>query len=218
MRLAVEATAHVLSPDESALSGADTASEGGDSESECDDNSHSEVVAIKHLGDLSNFQEHMRGFVHDFLEFMTLTEPERGTESFSIPLAGSAHACTFCMLVWLKFAAEADLDRSLRDQWLKGTLKPGENTMLAQLDLCLLRPSTAHPRWAYSEFNELSCCKENADPFKSRTFFLGSVNDRFHCMAQIFDRNKISLSMQLHAMTTDKDESLGVFWQMTSPR
>ena len=166
MRLAVEATAHVLSPDESTLSGADTASEGGDSESECDDNSHSEVVAIKHLGDLSNFQEHMRGFVHDFLEFMTLTEPDRGTESFSIPLAGSAHvlhhAWTFCMLVWLKFAAEADLDRTLRDQWLKGIKTSGESTLLAQLDLCLMRPSTTHRRWERAEFHALSCCKQNA--------------------------------------------------------
>ena len=69
------------------LSGADTASEGGDTASESGDGSDSifEAVLAKHPGNPEHFQEHMKGLIQGFSEFLWLipAEVDVNTETFS---------------------------------------------------------------------------------------------------------------------------------------
>ena len=70
--------------DDNIRSAADTASEGDDTASESADDADSSVDAVlaKHPGNPEDFQTHMKGFITDLLEVMSLGAPDGATEFF----------------------------------------------------------------------------------------------------------------------------------------
>jgi len=142
------------------FSGADTVS-GCSLTFESEDDTDCEVVATKHSGNPEEFQEHVLGFLGDFLEYMADAEPEKVTETFHVPLGRRSHEWSYCMLVRMRFAKEAHFDECMRRDWLTmccGT--PTQEKMLVLLDSILGQASFAHGQWKLAEFEQLVCNKE----------------------------------------------------------
>jgi len=154
--------------DDSILSGADTASEGGDTASERgdDEDSYFDATLAKHPGNPEDFQEHMKGFITDLLEYMSLGAPDDASQVFTVPLSGYNHEWSYCMLVWMRFAKDAYFDGIWRGKWRECITFPSQDRLLAMLDSCLQQESTSHKWWTRAEFKRLGCNK----PFAAATF------------------------------------------------
>ena len=147
--------------DDMDLFGADTASDEAGVSSESGDDY--EVVAVKHPGNPKDFQEHMQGFMEDFLNHLWLFEDliDEETDGFFVPALPQS-TWTFCMLVWVRFAKDAYFDKGSRNEWLRCINSTNQDNLLAILDMCLTREGTAHTLWARAEFKWLNCSKDYA--------------------------------------------------------
>ena len=151
--------------EDSAADTTDAEAEAGGAGSESDDDTHAgfEAVLAKHPGDPEGFQAHMRGFIVDLLDVVTVpTEPVGATETFDVPVAGRSQEWSYCMLVWMRFAEEASLDASSRQKWLECVKSPTQGKMLTLLDTILKAPGTVHPLWSRDDFKRLNCNKDFA--------------------------------------------------------
>eukprot|EP00961_Rhodomonas_salina_P159490 2147783-Rhodomonas_salina.1 len=161
-------TAHALTLQDSDLSDAPTL-EGEDSSEESDsaeeDHSH-RAIAAKHSGQPEHFQAHMKGFVKDLLDFLSAGDPDEGTEHYSVQLSESSTSqWTFCMIVWLWFAKEADFDERTRQVWLDRICSGSgctQQRLLECLEGCLQYCGTAHKQWSSDAFSQLGCTKSGA--------------------------------------------------------
>jgi hypothetical protein len=143
----------------------DTATERYDTTSESGEDSDfaSDAVLMKHPGNPADFQEHMGGFIADFLEYMSQSAPETATETFHVPLADGSHEWSYCMLVWMRFAQDADhLESFLQDKWFKCIKVAEQDSLLAMLDSCLNQESTKHKCWSRADFERSGCGKQFA--------------------------------------------------------
>ena len=142
MELVRDSTAHALSvkdtPSDSYLSGADTESDRGYSSESVDD--EDVLVAVKHPRNPEEFQEHMKGFISDFLDYLWLiaVEIDETTETFSPSPGLSQGRWTFCMLMWMRIAKDAYFDEFSLSKWLEECqCLPNQEKLLARLDSCL---------------------------------------------------------------------------------
>jgi len=168
IELVRDSTAHSLSPvfrDDSDLSVAATDSVAGDTDSESGDDAGDivDTVVAKHPGNPEDFQEHMKGFITDLLEYMSLAAPDEASQVFTVPLSGHNHEWSYCMLVWMRFAKDAYFNRILREKWRECITFPSQDKLLAMLDSCLQQECTSHKWWARSEFKRLGCNKQFAN-------------------------------------------------------
>eukprot|EP00802_Teleaulax_amphioxeia_P006502 Tamp_06506.p1 GENE.Tamp_06506~~Tamp_06506.p1 ORF type:complete len:693 (-),score=91.17 Tamp_06506:100-2178(-) len=169
IELVRDSTAHTLSLTQSSLrgndlSGADTASEGG--EAAADNGGEEEAVTARHSGNPADFQEHMHGFLMDFLKPSSTQEPD-GAEIYHLNHmnhAGTSHQWTYCMLLWMRFAKDATFGESSRGQWrdLVCIARARQPEFLAGLDAILRQTATEHDLWSVEDFQLLGCRKEYA--------------------------------------------------------
>ena len=149
MELIRVSTARALSvkgiDDDSSLSGADTESDRGYSTES--GNEEDVVVAAKHPGNPEEFQERMKGYVSDFLNYLWLIEVgvDEVTETFSPSPGLPEGRWAYCMIVWIKFPKEAYFDEFSFSKWLgECESLPNQEKLLAQLDSCLRHKATVH--------------------------------------------------------------------------
>jgi hypothetical protein len=116
----------------------------------------------KLLGNPEDFQEHMKGFITDLLECMSLSAPDDASQVFSVPLSGHNHEWSYCMLVWMRFAKDTYFGSILMEKWRECSTFPSQDKLLAMLDSCLQQESTSHKWWARAEFKRLGCNKQFA--------------------------------------------------------
>jgi hypothetical protein len=146
--------------------GGDTAAGDTDSESGDDAGDIFDTVVAKHPGNPKDFQEHMKGFITDLLEYMSLAAPDEASQVFTVPVSGHNHEWSYCMLVWMRFAKDAYFDGIWREKWRECITFPSPDRLLAMLDSCLQQESTSHKWWTRAEFKRLGCNK----PFAAAIF------------------------------------------------
>ena len=109
----------------------------------------------------------MKGYITDLLEFMSMSEaPDGATEGFSLPIGERTQEWSYCTLVWMRFAKDADLGGTSRNKWRDCILCPSQDRLLALLDSCLQQERTLHKWWTRAEFKRLGCYK----PFAAAIF------------------------------------------------
>ena len=69
-------------------------------------------MAVKHPGNPEEFQEHMKGLISDFLDYLWLIEADtdEATETFSPSPGLHQGRWSFCMLIWMRFAKDASMN------------------------------------------------------------------------------------------------------------
>jgi hypothetical protein len=168
MKLALSKTAASASllDDDSARSTAATASEGGDTTSESGDDADLsfDTVLAKHPDDPARFQEHMSGFICDFLACMEAgVEADDEWNTYDVDLGNTGtRRWTWCMLLWVRFARDASrqLDESLRSNWLVTcNTRHSQDRFLELLTSCLLSSTTPGHLWSRDTFESLECKK-----------------------------------------------------------
>ena len=122
------------------------------------------VVVTRNVGDCDDFQEHMRGLLQDFCDYLETSEADAEWETFHVSLgSGPCVNWTLCMLLWVSFASEAALDQALRAGFDDICRRhPDQETMLSTVNDCLLHPDTGHRLWNRQQFEALGCHKPNA--------------------------------------------------------
>ena len=149
--------------DASDISGADTTSERGDTASVGGDDTDSifDAVLAKHPGNPEHFQEHMKGLLQGFSEFLWLIPAgvDANTETFIACPGLPDGVWSYCMLVWVRFANDSYLDGMWRDKWQECIKSPSQDRLIALLDVCLKQESTEHKLWKRAEFKWLNCSK-----------------------------------------------------------
>jgi hypothetical protein len=141
---AVSASLRDSSLDDSIRSGADTVSDGGDTTSESGDDADLSVdtVLAKHPGNPAGFQEHMSGFICDFLACMEAgVEADDEWNTYDVDLGNTGtRRWTWCMLLWVRFARDASgqLDESVLSNWLDAcNTRHSQDRLLDLLTSCL---------------------------------------------------------------------------------
>jgi len=159
--------------DSSYLSGADT-----NFDSDSEDRS-SVVLATRNTGERDDFQQHMKGFIHDFLTNSRFKDVDTEWETFDVALGDVAsNKWTLCMLLWVEFAAKA-FDLSLRDKWRKTCNNaPSQEILLSNFNQYLLDPATSPELWGGDEFKTSACGKQ----YGACIFFTLSEVSRRTCM------------------------------------
>jgi hypothetical protein len=170
LRLAAESIAHAQSLRDDQLSSAETVRQGSVAtyEAESSDESGDEksssfdAVSAKHLGNPADFQKHISGFIRDFRDCMSVSVPETATELFHCNSGARSHERSYCMLVWMRFAKEADLDALMRGKWYDCIKAARQDRLLSMLETCLQQEGTKHKCWARDDFQRLHCHKSCA--------------------------------------------------------
>eukprot|EP00961_Rhodomonas_salina_P252660 3415264-Rhodomonas_salina.1 len=156
-------TAQALSVQDSDLS--DAATQDFDEQSEESEGEDQTLVSIaaKHHGHPEDFQAHMKVFIDNLLEFMSTVAPDEQTEHATLEFTHTNQQWTYCMILWLSFAQEADLPSNIQTAWLD-IICTGctEHLLLQCLETGLQQPQTAHKMWSREEFSRLACGKRHA--------------------------------------------------------
>jgi hypothetical protein len=122
-----------------------------------DTDSEDVLIAARNGGDCADFQVHMQSFI-TYWRWHLETDSAQESSGLGDLLSTS---WTACMLVWIRFAHDATLEKRLRDKWLQATTNsPNQDQLLSILTECLESPGTSHPRWSPAESCE--CRKEHA--------------------------------------------------------
>ena len=119
------------------------------------------VIGTRNTGDCSDFQQHMRGFIQDFLSNACFDDVDSEWETFDIALGdGGSNNWTLCMLLWIEFAAKA-FDPSLHEKWRKMCNNaPSQEILLSTFNVCLLDPATSPKQWCGDKFQGHECGKQ----------------------------------------------------------
>jgi len=152
--------------DDRVLSGANTASEVVETAPESGDDAESAVDAAvaKHPGNPEDFQEYMKGFIQDFVDYLCIIPDivDEDTETFKDCPGLPDGIWSYCMLVWIRFAKDSCFDGIWREKWRECIKFPSQDRLLAMLDSCLQQASTSHELWSRAEFERLECSKHFA--------------------------------------------------------
>ena len=116
---------------------------------------------IVYPGNPEHFQEHMKGLIQGFSEFLWLIPAavDVDTETFSACPGLPDGVWSYCMLVWVRFAKECYFDSVWLDKWQECIKSPSQDRLIALLDVCLKQESTEHKLWKRAEFKWLDCSK-----------------------------------------------------------
>jgi hypothetical protein len=89
---------------------------------------------------------------------MSDSAPETATELFHF----NSRELSYCMLVWMRFAKEADLEALMRGKWNDCIKAARQDRLLLILETCLQQEGTKHKCRARDDFQRLHCCKSCA--------------------------------------------------------
>jgi hypothetical protein len=124
-------------------------------------------VATRNAGDSDDFKQHMQGLLRDFFTYNKYEDVDTEWETFDAALGKnegkSTSIWTLCMLLWVHFAQEATLDKSLRDEWRNAVNNsPNQDKLLSILTKCLKHQATTHPSWTRADVESCVCRKPHA--------------------------------------------------------
>ena len=89
---------------------------------------------------------------------MSDSAPETATELFHF----NSRELSYCMLVWMRFAKEADLEALMRGKWNDCIKAARQDRLLLILETCLQQEGTKHKCRARDDFQRLHCRKSCA--------------------------------------------------------